>query len=565
MFEEKKKKLFDVPEEKASMDKKTVMDKNPFIRAAVETNTILSGNGAVKLQSTGSDFIDQFASASKYREPRSYGKISKDMSVLWAQDPLLAVKFIVYLRLITRRCVFPDSYCTKTLQKGQGLKHEGIMRMIWLFVNHPETFIRNIPIFIAVGSWKDFITMMQYDAMYNDKHSFDWNIIAEVIKEGLSNPLTCNLVKKYLPSIRTKKKCTTIESQADNVVAKYLCSYLFGKKYEDDPGKMYAKYRRLKASGTAHLWQQAISRRRMNEIDFDTIAGRALQKLVNSKFLENWGLEEKYVEWLKGKPTIKFTGYVYELFGKLKGGSVKKYQIDTINEQFYRLVDQAKTEGVSSFICVLDTSGSMFSNVPGLKVSAYEVAKSMTLFFSELLKGEFYDCYFEFSEKATFRKFKGTTPVEKYLNANSSVIGNTNFLSVAYKFVEILNKGVSERDFPSGMLLLSDGEFDKVGELGLSLNVKEFRKILLRGGFSKEFVDNFKIVFWDIPNTHYSRHPVPKFEALADTPNTFHIGGLDGSVVSFLMGKEGEESIPSNSEELFFAAMDQEVLSYVKV
>ena len=74
------------------------------------------------------------------------------METLWSQNPLLTLKLLVYLRLITRVCRFPDGTLTKTTQRGQGLKHESIMRMIWLIVNHPEVFIKNVAIFISAGS-----------------------------------------------------------------------------------------------------------------------------------------------------------------------------------------------------------------------------------------------------------------------------------------------------------------------------------------------------------------------------------------------------------------------------
>ena len=77
-------------------------------------------------------------------------------------------------------------------------------------------------------------------------------------------------------------------------------------------------YRKLKVQGEAHEWQQAISQRDFMSINFDTIPGKALQLLVNSKFLENQGLEAKYEAWISNKPVAKYTGYVYELFSHLK-------------------------------------------------------------------------------------------------------------------------------------------------------------------------------------------------------------------------------------------------------
>lgn len=567
MFDSKKTKLFIVEEKKTS---ESTVEKNPFIRASILTDVIPSGNLSSKLKTTGSDFVDQFASASKYREARSYKEIAKDMSSLWAQNPLLTLKLTVYFRLITRVCKYPFwNAKTKTVQIGQGLKHESIMRMLWLMINHPDVFLANIVLFISAGSWKDLVTMMQYDAMYNGTdHAFDWDYLIEVIKQGLQNPESSSLVKKYLPTIRNKRKCTTVESQADNIVAKAICSYLFGNKKESNPGSTYAMYRRLKSSGTAHKWQQAISQKRFNELDFNSIAGRALQKLVNSKFLRNHNLEEIYYEWISTKPVAKYTGYVYELFTEVikNTGSIPPYRVSTINAQFNQLVEQARkdmSETDRGLLCVLDTSGSMSSDALGTKISAYHVAKTMTLFFSELLRGKFYNNYFEFSEKTIHKVFRGPTPVDKFMYDKSRITANTNFHSVATKLVEIRKTGLDESEFPSGILCLSDGEFDS-SHHNLT-EVQSFRRTLLQGGFTKEFVDNFKIILWDIPNGYYGK-PTTKFEALGDTPNTFHIGGLDGSVIQFLLGRKGSSpQLPKTSEELFLAAMDQELLNLLSV
>lgn len=63
----------------------------------------------------------------------------------------------------------------------------------------------------------------------------------------------------------------------------------------------YKAYRKLKASGTAHEWEQLISRREFSKIPsiFNKIAGRALSALVKkndkgTSFLERHNLVEAY-------------------------------------------------------------------------------------------------------------------------------------------------------------------------------------------------------------------------------------------------------------------------------
>ena len=571
MFNSKQETLF-MAKESPFMAKET--SANQFIRFGLKESAKTSdlGNGALKLSTTGNDFVDQFAKATNYKLPRSYEEIDNDMRLLWSQDKSLTVSLTFYLRMITRIVVLPNGEKTQTTQRGQGLKNEGIYRMIWIAINHPDTFWNNIVLYISIASWKDIIMMLSYDLQYNgwNNRLLDWNKFGKLILAGLENPNSSELIKKYLPQIKTTSKCTTLESQADTIIAKWMCSLLFGGKGNEHNYKNYKLYRKLKTSGTAHEWQKLISQGRFLDINFNTVHGRALAQLVSGKFLANNHLEEKYEAWIETKPAAKYTGYVYELLSPIKKGyennnKLKKYQETTINKQFYQLIETAKNgmnEGQSGLIVVVDSSSSMTSLVPGTKVSAYDVAKSMALYFSYLLNGIFEKTFMQFDDKCELIKWKGNTPVENIQNDRCEAYGSTNFLSIAKTFGNILKKGVSEKDFPTGILCISDGCFNSIDD-----NINNFTALknkLLNYGFSNEFVKNFKVVLWDIPNNFYGATQTA-FEDFADTPNLYHISGLDGSAIAFLTGIKGQKSEPKNSQELFESAMDQEVLNLIEI
>src|SRR5690606_16236110 len=110
----------------------------------------------------------------------------------------------------------------------------------------------------------------------------------------------------------------------------------------------------------------------------------------------------------------------------------------------------------------------------------------------------------------------------------SEAYGSTNLQAVTKLFTSLFRKGVPISDFPKGILCLSDGCFNSVK------NNKTNREALLtsfkEAGFPKEYIDNFKIIFWDIPNSYYGKCQTA-FEEFADAPNLFHISGLDSSAV----------------------------------
>lgn len=97
-------------------------------------------------------------------------------------------------------------------------------------------------------------------------------------------------------------------------------------------------------------------------------------------------------------------------------------------------------------------------------------------------------------------------------------------------------------------------------------NVNAAKTKLQQAGFSKEYIDNFKFIFWDIPNGYYeNQDKSTKFETYGNVPNVYYFSGFDGSIMAFLTGVEGKTSTPSNAEELFLAAMDQEILKKIVV
>lgn len=556
-----------------------IFEKEKFAR---EHHTY-SENGSDKYTTTGNPFLDDFAMLSKYKAPRDVDSIFETMEKLWNHDPLRTLQLTVFLRLITRKTVLFNGDKLST-QRGQGLKHEFLGRLLWLSYMHPSTFEKNMQYFVVAGSWKDVFDLMRYDLSYNGKKHpmLNWDFMLQFIYEGLRDESQTNLVRKYLPQIYSAKQCDTLQKQCNAVIGRRIARKLFGNPSNDEEKiKLSIAYRRIKTEGNAHDWQKKISQGDYLNINWDTVAGRALQKLVNSKFLENHNLEDLFGKWMLNQETAKFTGYPYELFkdaGYGYGGRnissietlyPKKYQRQLVNKQFMQLIEVAKQDmnRKTGFIVALDVSGSMSSKVNGSQtMSCYSVARAMALYFSYLLEGKFANTYLAFSQKVVIDKFNGDSPIEKYYNEYHKYSAmNTNFFQVAELFGQLKAKGYPESEFPTGVLCISDGEFDGYGDWRHVSNSREtvfelFKKHLIKCGFSKDYVDNFKMVLWDVP--HYGN---AKFEALGTTPNIFHMSGFDPAGIAFLTGTKQVATIPRTPEELFETAMQQELIQLLKV
>lgn len=544
-----------------SVQKNTALT-NPFLKAGFQKSAMTtSPQGGNKFSTTGNAFTDQFASISMYRTPRSFKDIEVDCEKIWALDKRKATMFIFYLRIITRKVSLPDGTVTEIPQKGAGLKHESIMRLMWLHQKSPSTFWKNIGLFVALGSWQDVIKMLQTDLVYHkwEGRILNWDKFGELILSGLANENTSELIKKYLPQIKANSANKTVESEADTLIAKWLCSLLFGTK--DLRGSTYKQYRLMKASGTAHTWQALISQRKFNLIDFSKIHGRALNLISKSKFLKNQGLENKYETWIT-KPDVsevKYTGFAHELFMDLPGSlsDLSVAQRETINRQFMTLVNKGGIDDLTKLIVVRDTSFSMSSMAYSIKMKSNLLAKAIALYFSEFLTGTFSNSWIEFNSKAVMHQWSGNSVLEKWYNDNAHTNSGTNFQSVIDLFCSIKSSGVSEEDFPTGILCISDGCFNK-SEVDKT-NVESALNKLRQAGFSENYVNNFIIVLWDIPNTYYGR-PSVLFETFnTDVSNVFYFSGFDGSVMSFLSSKI------KNAGELFDAAMNQQILNMIKL
>lgn len=506
---------------------------NKFTSTAVHLTE--SAEGALKMDSTMNPFVDQFAKAALYREPRQYEEIAKDQEVLYAIDPIMTIRLSLYFRIITRNV---NDF---GMHRGSGLKNESILRIKWLLVNHYNEMRPFLCLLPLLGSWKDLFELKTLASEYQIPGE-----IVSLLDQGITNESTCELVKKYLPTIQSNPKTPRAKKRTE------LGKILAKRWFKTRP---YEQYRKLKASGTAHQWQQAISKGK--PINFDTVAGKALSLLVHSKYLESHNLVNDYLKWLDTKEDVKCTSFVGELFADLSNEILRQ----TANKQFAKLVKNLDVQN-TSYLTVVDCSGSMTSQAIGSNTTSLKLAYAIALYFSYTLKGVFADHYATFDASCNLRKFAGNTPVEKFLNAsNHEAYGPTNLQSVADMFIRTKRQGVKEEDFPKGILLISDGEFANMGQY---TEFENFKMNLLKGGFSQEFVDNFKVVLWDIPNSFYGC-PRVQFETTADTPNVFYMSGLDPATIAFIFeDKVMERPAPKTAEELFEAAMQQPILQLVQ-
>lgn len=526
--------------------------KNEFINALTACDTFTE-NGAVSNSSTGDILVDQFGSVSGYNG-RQIDKVFANQEELWIENDLKALQFIFYLRAISRDTNVLVNNEDKGVftQKGQGLRDEVFKRLLWVAENQPKTFYANIALLPMVGSWKDIWELMWYDS-YLNVNVINENKMFELIAMGLSMEKTCDLVKKYLPSIVCIKKQTTGRSRFMNVMARKFMCYM---------GWNHKQYRNFKTSGKAHDFQKYISKRMYDEINWSHIPGKAMTKLVASKFISKQNLLESYENWLDKQDTIKFNGYAYELGYVFNHNKLFKHQKNTLNKQFDNLIQNVKknTSFKENVWCALDTSGSMTWKYNNSNVTPYDVCSSLGVFFSTLNEGAFHKQVIMFDTTSHVKQLRGDF-CEMMRQLPKDAMGGTNFLSVVKRIVKIRkdNPSIPLEDYPTTLLVVSDMQFNATG--GVDTNYERCKTMLLEV-FPQEFVDNFKFVWWDVATT------TRDFPSRINDGGTFLLSGFDGSVISLLLGEELTEKTkkkPQTMQELVEVALSQEVFSLLKI
>ena len=544
-------------------------------------NITYTENGAVSYASAGKALIDQFGHAGT-AIGRPIEAVWAEQRVLWAENPEMALRFPFYLRLITRKVKVSENSKTATVQKGAGLRDESLKRILWIACHYPGVFEKNAWLLPVVGSWKDLWSLMLLADENNLVEELSHTFLYSIMAAGLDDATQCDLIRKYMPAIRSTSKCKTNRAKLLNSYAKEFAEFL---------GLSAKEYRKMKASGTAHDFQKLICSRSYADIDWKTIPGRALIKLVSGKFLENHGLAQNYLNWLLAQPTVKFTGYVYELGKKLgsvlgyspydrysneNGKFTKEITLNTVNKQFDGLIELAKKDqgGLKgNVLCAMDTSGSMQCGIEGVDgLTSYDVCVSLGIYFAELNEGYYHNKVAMFDNTSSILELSGTFSDKWNAIRNAKTAwGGTNFQSIIDLLVRerMAHPTVPECEFPQTLLVVSDMQFNpsngyRVDRYGVrEMTNLEAAKEKLRTVFSDEFVDSFKFIWWFCASRDGAGHDVPA--TMSDAGN-YLFSGFDGSIVTLLLGGEEQkpDAKPLTMEEMVNKALSQEIFAFVR-
>lgn len=515
-------------------------------------------NGAITPISSGSKLIDQFGKVASLRN-RSYEEVYKDMSEIWDENPTLALKFIFYLRMITRVVELPNADKTEKVQKGQGCRDEAFKRLIWLFDNHRDIFYRNIHMLPIIGSWKDLWVLMVM--MYDKGVGVNRQVFYALMATAMGVDSQIDLIKKFMPRIKTKSNLKSPRSMTLDGFAREFAKFL---------GMTPRQYNKFKSDGKAHEFQRIICSRKFDEINWSMIPGIALGNLTKNDFVTRHNLVDSFLNWIEKQETVKFNGYPYDLLKRIKGKRSISYEmvqglnipyiLETVtNLQFDNLIATAERDGkiTENVLCALDTSGSMESGYTDIK--PIDICLSLGIYFSTLNKGHFHKQVVMFDDRSRMYKLNGSF-CDMLRQIPLGAMGGTDFMSVIDLLIQYRRKNPSIplEEYPTTLLVVSDMQFNPVrGNVETNY---ERSKELLRQVFPSEFVDKIKFIWWNVNGSHGN------MPATMEDGGCYFFSGFDGAIASLLLGNAVEattEKKQKTMEEILNEALNQEVLTYI--
>lgn len=493
------------------------------------TRTASTWNGALSNSTTGfgkfGSILDYFFKAGTYVN-RPQETVSTDMLKIFSDDTETALKVVFGLRLITRKPKAEGVEIEET-QTGYGRRDEFYKAVVWLHENNPDLLYKNLELIPVFGCWKDFLQSPLIDTLNREK-------VYALFAENLDD----QLLRKYLPQIRSGKKVRSDRDRKRSEWAKGFCAHM------QISGK---EYRQLKSVGTAHIWQKQMGRGQWDTINFNGIPGKAMLLHTSRKgkdkqtVFERHGMVEKLKAWVLGQKSVKFNGYPYEL---LKAAEKNPSLVQKLiyDKQFESVLEKMGSHKLGNVLACLDISGSMGCQVAG-DVSAMDICLSMGISFSAMNTGYFKDVVCGFSDKAITLKLAGgfcdrLNLIKTDREFQRVAWGSTNFQGVIDMLVDIRhrNPSIPVDEYPETILVVSDMQFNpssnyvtygSVTAKQAETNYETARRKLEAAGLKE-----MRIIWWCVNGQ------TTDFPSNMDDPGVYMIGGFDPVNLKALMGLE---------------------------
>lgn len=441
---------------------------NAFVGAMqVATNFTLTENGALTNKSTLNGVLDFFGAGGALRT-RSEADITKLFSRAFAQDRLLALKVLFYLR---------------DIREGQGERRTFRTILKWLATHYADTTRKNLENVAFYGRFDDL-----YALEGTSLESEVYALFAKQLKTDLKNMKAgepVSLLAKWIKSENTSSP----ESRR------------LARKTREALELTPKRYRKILAALRKHI---DVLETKMCSGDWASIDFEKVPSKASLNYRKAFGRhdQERYAAYLnaveKGEAKINAGAvFPYEIFRSLIGtsyyASPSAQDIKQADLQWKAMPNWL--EGNEHYgLVIADVSGSM-AGLPLL------VSVSLALYFAERNLGPFQDMWMNFSTTPTFQKFKGNNIFERFQNMDKSNWHGSTDLQAAFELILSTAKAnkVPQSEMPTVLYIVSDMEFNSAGSL---TNEAAIREKYARAGYKLP-----RIVWWNV-NARNEQFPI---------------------------------------------------------
>ena len=395
-----------------------------------DMNTLVyTENGALGHKTTGKYLLDLNFSVSSLRNMKEADVASKFIAA-FEEDPVLAMRWLFFARDV--RGGMGERRLFRVCMKALAIRNSALV----------ESLVPLVPIY---GRWDDL-----WDLMYMTDGVR--NAVVRVVKQQLAKDIlaakrndSISLLAKWMPSVNTS-------SDKTRRMARDLANSL---------GLTERQYRKILSElrSKLNVTETMMSAKQWEDIDYESVPSRANLLYKDAFLRHDESRRNNYLESLqKGEKKINAaTLFPHDVVHKYGWAPALD---KTVEQLWNNLPDYVQGNG--STMVVADGSGSMCCNIGDTRVTAWEVAHSLAIYFAQHSKGPYKNQYITFSAFPKFVSLEGTTLLDNIRIArNHSEMTNTNIEAVFDLILDTaIRTNCKQEDIPQNILILSDMEFD---------------------------------------------------------------------------------------------------------
>lgn len=466
-------------------------------------NLTRTENDAVTHAGTFSKVLDFF-----YHAPTRQGQDNLPLFLeAYAENPNLALKALFYLR---------------DVRGGKGQRKTFRDIIFWLAKKYGKTFDQIASYVPEYGRWDDLTQLVGFKVVQN--------IVSKQLTSDMLSEDGVSLLAKWMPSENASSQDT----------------HQLALRWAEVLGMSLKEYRLMLSVLRLRIGivESKMSAQEWDEIEYSHTPSRAA-KLYKDAFLRHD--ETRYNKFLesvlKGDAKINSsTLYPHELSSTVRRDRYDK----TIEAQWQNLPNFFGDEERRVMV-VVDTSGSMFTSIGGTRVEAIDVSVGLGIYCAERNQGAFQNYVLTFNSDSHLVKITGNTLDKKVKQVQDLPWGgSTNLMSAFSSILQMAVKNaVPQEDMPTDILIISDMEFDSVGDG--DTNLERAKQLYFNAGYEVP-----RVTFWNV----YSRNnQVP---ATQDEDQVLLVSGFSAEAIGKVLSSK-----VTNPLDLMLETLNSERYAFV--